>query len=208
MPFVLLIRTDCLEVAYSQQVLQTDKVFDSHQRVFGSCTILTQCSMELAKLEAEHQYFTMIRKLQLDRPDGPTKSNTNGNLSAGGSRRAAADIAASSAWGLLRNAFQEYPGIGFEGTEIDPISASEAPDVSADSFGCALAGNLTMLPRMLPKARESSLELGRQNFTGANWTISGGNWKCTFSILSRIDRSLCCTICLDGHLLLAMTYRM
>ena len=81
-------------------------------------------------------------------------------------------IAAASAWGLLRNAFQEYPAPKFSGLETDPLIAVAGYQKPADSFGVALSAGLLCQPRMLLEAGTAS-DSSKLAFSSQEWAITG-----------------------------------
>lgn len=94
------------------------------------------------------------------------------SIHAGGRQGMESSVAAASAWGLLRNAFQEYPAPKFAGLETDPLTAVAGYQKPADSFGVALSAGLLCQPRMLPKARTAT-DSSKLAFSGQEWAITG-----------------------------------
>lgn len=94
----------------------------------------------------------------------------------GGARRKESE-AAASAWGLLRNAFQEFSGPKFRGFDVNsqmPGSQNPSlPPAAADAFGTALGSGAWFVPRMLPKAHQAMHGIAGKRLTGQHWIISG-----------------------------------
>ena len=97
----------------------------------------------------------------------------------------AATVAA--AWGLLRNALQEFPALAWAGTDLGeapPCTSTWEQGVgpgTLDAFGAALAGGAWAAPRMLPdQATLTGYENPRYPAEGAvspsrsAWLVSGG----------------------------------
>jgi len=83
-------------------------------------------------------------------------------------------VASSSAWGLLRNAFQEFSGAKFVGCEVDQAgktSSQVVPPQGTDSFGAATSAGAWFLPRMLPKRASNQISA---SLSGQHWVITGG----------------------------------
>ncbi len=79
----------------------------------------------------------------------------NGKIRCAGpvARAAAADVAAAGAWGLLRNALQEFPALRWVGSEVSaPGVNAPALPAAADAFGLAAGGGHWSTPRMLPQS--------------------------------------------------------
>lgn len=81
-------------------------------------------------------------------------------------------LAAASAWGLLRNAFQEYPAPKYSGLENDPMSAMSTSMPATDSFGIAIRGGSICQPKMLPLSAVHQSNPQRP-FSGEDWAITG-----------------------------------
>ncbi len=77
-------------------------------------------------------------------------------LSAGRSA-GGANITHAGAWGLLRNALQEFPALAWSGEELSPLCPAAADgqqDIAEanDAFGSAAGGGLWAAPRLLPQS--------------------------------------------------------
>ena len=58
----------------------------------------------------------------------------------------------AGSWGLLRNTFQEFPGLSFSGTDSHLAAPRQLPGLQhADAFGVAVGGCAVATPRMLPE---------------------------------------------------------
>jgi len=103
------------------------------------------------------------------------------------------DATAASAWGLLRNALQEFPALAWSGSDGGRVPvrgpADEAltgPQPRPDAFGAAAAGGAWALPRMLPEraphpapnpmtaAARDGAGAGRGGLLPGAWLITGG----------------------------------
>lgn len=102
----------------------------------------------------------------------PDRRSVSSRFSAGSAAKSQYQIAAASAWGLLRNAFQEFPALKYAGVDHDPASAFVAPDVSTDAFGVSSSCGVICQPRMLPKAERDYLSQ-ESAFAEESWTMTG-----------------------------------
>jgi hypothetical protein len=103
------------------------------------------------------------------------------------------DATAASAWGLLRNALQEFPALVWSGSDGGRVRARgpageppAGPQPRPDAFGAAAAGGAWALPRMLPEraphpasnpitaAARARDDAGRSAPPPGAWLITGG----------------------------------
>ena len=103
------------------------------------------------------------------------------------------DATAASAWGLLRNALQEFPALAWSGSDGGRVpvrgpagEAPTGPQPRPDAFGAASAGGAWALPRMLPEraphpapnpmtaAARAGAGAGRGAPPPGAWLITGG----------------------------------
>ena len=98
------------------------------------------------------------------------------------------DMAAAGNWGLLRNAFQEFPAIKWSGRDIaGTASGAVSSPAHCDSFGLAMDGGAWHTPRMVPSTQPARPPHPRQwrkapashvrpagIMTGQAWMITGG----------------------------------
>ncbi len=97
-------------------------------------------------------------------------------------------MAAAGNWGLLRNAFQEFPAIKWSGRDIaGATSGAVATPPTCDSFGLAMDGGAWHIPRMVPATHPCPPPHPRQwrkagamqhqpagSTIGQAWMITGG----------------------------------
>lgn len=98
------------------------------------------------------------------------------SLDAGACQASSLQIATASAWGLLRNAFQEFAGPSFVGCEIDTVAPSHRQELASppgtDSFGSANYSDIWWLPRVVPTDSKPSLA-EKFSFGGAHIGLTG-----------------------------------
>ena len=98
------------------------------------------------------------------------------------------DMAAAGNWGLLRNAFQEFPAIKWSGRDIAGAASGAVSTPShCDSFGLAMDGGAWHTPRLVPSSHAARPTHPRQwrrasaaqvqpcgIMAGQAWMITGG----------------------------------